>query len=146
MVQSYAAVMIGGIGAVVYSLSARLLLRLRIDDPVEAAPVHFFCGMWGLLSVGFFATKTSTELAYGYAADWGVFYGGSGKQLGMQVLGIVCIAAWSCGLSGILFLTLKRLGWLRADKEDEQQGLDLSQGIGTGIRASCFPCMPCCRD
>jgi hypothetical protein len=63
-----------------------------------------------------------------------------------QVLGIVCIAAWSCGLSGILFLTLKRLGWLRADKEDEQQGLDLSQGIGTGIRASCFPCMPCCRD
>jgi Amt family ammonium transporter len=89
MVQSYAAVMIGGIGAVVYSLSARLLLRLRIDDPVEAAPVHFFCGMWGLLSVGFFATKTSTELAYGYAADWGVFYGGSGKQLGMQVSGLV---------------------------------------------------------
>lgn len=33
------------------------------------------------------APQTSTEMAYGYADDWGVFYGGSGKQLGMQVRG-----------------------------------------------------------
>lgn len=29
--------------------------------------------------------QTSTQQAYTYARDWGVLYGGSGKQLGMQV-------------------------------------------------------------
>lgn len=29
--------------------------------------------------------QSSTEAVYGYANDWGVLYGGSGKQLGMQV-------------------------------------------------------------
>ncbi|EFN53469.1 hypothetical protein CHLNCDRAFT_136742 [Chlorella variabilis] len=146
LVQSYAAVIIGAIGALIYTTFTKVLLKFQIDDPVEAAPVHFFCGAWGLLSVGFFATQTSTEMAYGYADDWGVFYGGSGKQLGMQVLGIVVIAAWSCGLSGGMFLVLKKLNWLRADKDAEQQGLDLSQGIGSGLRGNCFPCLPCCND
>jgi hypothetical protein len=33
--------------------------RLRVDDPADAAPVHFFCGAWGVLSVGFFALEAS---------------------------------------------------------------------------------------
>ena len=39
-----------------------------------------------------------------------------------------------------------QLNWLRAPKDDEQQGLDLSQGIGSGLRASCFTWLPCLRD
>lgn len=34
--------------------------------------MHLFCGAWGVLAVGFFATETSTQLAYGYANDWRV--------------------------------------------------------------------------
>ncbi|KAI7846332.1 hypothetical protein COHA_000169 [Chlorella ohadii] len=127
MVHSYAAVVIGAVGAAVYLGASKLLLRLRIDDPVDAAPVHFFCGAWGVLAVGFFATETFTNAAYGYAADWGVFYGGSGRQLGMQLLGMLCIAAWTCSLSFILFWCLRKAGWLRVDKESEQQGLDIAQ-------------------
>jgi Amt family ammonium transporter len=37
-----------------------------------------------------------------------VFYGGSGKQLGMQLLGVVVITAWTCTLAGALFLLLKK--------------------------------------
>lgn len=131
--------------------------------------MHFGCGAWGVLAVGFFATEasrpladrdagwvgagrekrraearpdvapppgppaplqTSTRLTYGYANDWGVFYGGSGKQLGMQLLGLVIIAAWSCTLAGVVFWTLRRIGWLRVDKEAEQQGLDITQVSG----------------
>ncbi|PRW61429.1 ammonium transporter [Chlorella sorokiniana] len=146
MVTSYAAVIIGAIGAFVYMGASKLLQRLRIDDPVDAAPVHFFCGAWGVLAVGFFATETFTKAAYGYAADWGVFYGGSGRQLGMQLLGLVCIAAWTCALSFLLFWSLRKAGWLRVDKESEQQGLDIAQGIGSGIRPNCLPCLPCCRQ
>lgn len=72
-----------------------------------------------------------------------MFYGGDGKQLGMQLLGLVVIAAWSCTLAGAVFWTLRRIGWLRVDKEAEQQGLDITQGIGSGIRGSCLRVLPC---
>ena len=31
-----------------------LLQKLKIDDPVDAAPVHGFCGMWGCIACGLF--------------------------------------------------------------------------------------------
>jgi hypothetical protein len=39
-----------------------------------------------------------------------------------------------------------QLDWLRTSKDAELQGLDLSQGIGSGMRGNCFPCLPCCQD
>lgn len=55
------------------------------------------------------------EIAYGYANGWGLFYGGSGRQLGIQVLGALVIAAWSCSLSGLVFFALKKVGCLGRD-------------------------------
>lgn len=130
LVQAYAAVVIGIVGAFVYTFASKLLHRLQIDDPLDASPVHFFCGMWGVLSVGFFSTETSTELAYTYANDWGVFYGGKGYQLGMQVLGVLVIAAWTCTLSGTLFLLLRKVCWLRVPGAVEEKGLDMVQSLG----------------
>ena len=54
-VNSTGAVAIGLIAGVIVCLPSFLLERLRIDDPVGAVPVHFFNGIWGLLSVGIFA-------------------------------------------------------------------------------------------
>lgn len=51
----------------------------------------------------------------------------------MQVLGIVAVAAWSGVCSGALWLVLKHLGWLRVTSKVEDQGLDHSQSIGTGV-------------
>ena len=36
---------------------------------------------------------------------------GKGYQLGMQVLGIVVISAWACGLSGLAFWLLDKVGF-----------------------------------
>lgn len=33
--------------------------RMHIDDPLDASPVHFFCGAWSLLASGLFATEVS---------------------------------------------------------------------------------------
>lgn len=39
-----------------------------------------------------------------------------------------------------------QIGWLRASKTDEQEGLDLTQGVGSGLGGTCFPCLPFFRD
>lgn len=64
VVEPHGACFIGAVGGLIYYASAQLLLKLRIDDPLEASSVHFFSGMWGVVSVGMFATKSGIEMAY----------------------------------------------------------------------------------
>mmetsp|Transcript_28274 Transcript_28274/g.72706 ORF Transcript_28274/g.72706 Transcript_28274/m.72706 type:complete len:447 (+) Transcript_28274:359-1699(+) len=125
VVEPYAAIIIGFIGAPVYYYASMLLKKLRIDDPLDASPVHFFSGMWGVFAVGLFATED-----YLGGESWGAFYGGGGGQLGNQVAGLIGIAAWSCGTSGILFFAMKYAGVLRVPIEDEVMGLDESHHGG----------------
>ena len=54
LIDSWAALVIGIIGSVLYSSSVVLLSKLRIDDPIEAFQVHGICGLWGLIAVGIF--------------------------------------------------------------------------------------------
>ena len=48
-VRPWGALVIGAIGGCVYRLISRLLTRLKIDDPIDAVPVHFGAGLTGLL-------------------------------------------------------------------------------------------------
>ncbi|CAD7698915.1 unnamed protein product [Ostreobium quekettii] len=135
VVEPYGAVLIGMIGGAVYKAASAALLRLRIDDPLDAGPVHFFGGVWGVLSVGFFATPANLRNAYGVDVPMsedsaGLFYGGNGKQLGVQILAVVAIAAWSCSISLMMFLVLKHYGVLRVPQDEEITGLDVSQHSG----------------
>jgi len=90
VVTAYGAVFIGASGGIVFKLFSWLMLKLRIDDPLDAFAVHGGCGMWGLLMGGFFATEEFVKQTYGdQHPDWGVFYGGNGTQLGAQIIGIL---------------------------------------------------------
>lgn len=53
-VQSYSAIAIGVIAGFWYIFSCRLIVRLKVDDPVNASQIHLFCGIWGVLAVGLF--------------------------------------------------------------------------------------------
>ena len=64
VVEPWAALIIGIVGGLVYFLACKLLDKLRIDDVVSASPVHMFCGMWGVLSPGIFATQKNWDYAY----------------------------------------------------------------------------------
>jgi len=131
VVEPYGAFFIGVIGGFVYYGTSSMLKKMRIDDPLDASPVHFFCGMWGVVSVGFFATEYNTSSAYGTSPDdYGCLYGGGGKQLGIQIVGTLSIAAWTCATSGLMFFILKKMNILRVSKEDEQMGLDESHHGG----------------
>lgn len=130
VVEPYAAAAIGVVGGLVYYFASMALKKMQIDDPLDASPVHFFSGIWGVISVGLFATPANLLNAYGSKTDVGLLYGGNGAQLGVQLLGAASIAVWTCGISFVLFLMLKVFGILRVPQEEEITGLDISHHGG----------------
>ena len=53
-VKSYSAIVIGFIAGFWYIFSCRLMIHLKVDDPVNASQIHLFCGILGVLAVGIF--------------------------------------------------------------------------------------------
>ena len=100
---------------------------LHIDDPVGAVAVHCLNGIWGTLAVGLFATTTAPGYAITNAEGetiTGLFYGGGFELLGLQLLGIVSVTAWTVVAITITFLAIKAIAGLRVTKEEEMIGLD----------------------
>ena len=91
----------------------------KIDDPVGAISVHCVCGALGTILTGLFATGITTEA--------GVFYGGGFHFFGVQLLGVVSVAAYVAVIITIVFQLIKHTMGLRADAEDELRGLDVSE-------------------
>lgn len=56
------AILTGFIGGVVYKFGAKLLIKLKIDDVVNAIPVHAFAGAWGTLAAGLFFRRQFIQL------------------------------------------------------------------------------------
>ncbi|GFR51936.1 hypothetical protein Agub_g14457 [Astrephomene gubernaculifera] len=137
VVEPWAALIAGLTGGWVFDAVCALFLKLRIDDPLSAAPMHAFCGAWGVFFVGLLAKREYICDAYGrdcsegnWIAD-GLFYVGDGRLLASQVIGIICIFAWVFGLMTILFAALKAVKVLRISAEEEQAGLDVSKHGGS---------------
>lgn len=86
--------------------------KLHIDDPVGAIAVHGCNGLWGTIACGLFSVST------------GLFYTWNFSQLVVQLLGIVCIAAWTIACMVALFQILKHTCGIRATKTEEIEGLD----------------------
>ena len=45
---------IGFVGSQLYSIISRILIKLEVDDPLEACLVFGLQGFWGSMSVGLF--------------------------------------------------------------------------------------------
>jgi Amt family ammonium transporter len=129
------ALVIGVVAGVVVVLATDLLEHLRIDDPVGAVPVHGFCGIWGTLSLGLFATgqfgaptPTGADTS---AVVTGLFYGGGLAQLKIQALGSLSVTAATLAASLVLMYGVKAIGWLRVSREGELEGLDKHEHGGS---------------
>jgi Amt family ammonium transporter len=130
-VYPWAAFVIGIVAGWFYLLGSKLLVRFRIDDVVDAVPVHLFGGAWGLISTGLFSPRHLLNEAYGRSIHEGWFYAwgnGSGDftVIGIQLLAVVWIFGWVVIVFGHFTLVLSALGLLRADKYAEELGMDLS--------------------
>jgi len=108
------AVIIGIIAGIVLVFGVGLFDKvLKIDDPVGAISVHGLSGATGTILVGIFAT------------DGGLLYGGGMGLLGIQVIGVLAVAAWALGLGFLLFFVLKKTIGIRVEKIVEEEGLDI---------------------
>ena len=128
---AFGSIVIGAVAGVLVVFGVWLLdYKLHIDDPVGAVAVHMMNGIWGTLAVGLFATPTAPGYSIANAAGGeikGLFYGGGFELLGLQILGFVAVAAWTAVTITILFLVIKSTIGLRASREEEIKGLDITE-------------------
>ena len=59
-----------------------------------------------------------------FATEGGLFYGGGFAKLGIQLLGIVSVAAWVLATMFIIFTVIKKTIGLRVSEKEEIDGLD----------------------
>lgn len=111
-VEPYAAAAIGLISGFWYILSCWIMVKIKVDDPVDATQIHAFCGLLGLVSVGFFDV------------DRGLLYTGSAYQLGIQLLGALSLFLWTSFVSFPYFYFINKNKRLRVPAIYEIIGLD----------------------
>ena len=118
-VEPWSAVVIGAIAAPIMMGSVWFIENiLKIDDPVGAISVHGTCGLWGILAVGIFANgNNGTE---GLVA-------GNGTQIVSQLISMGVVLAWALVTGFAMFLLLKYTMGVRASRQEEEQGMDLSE-------------------
>jgi Amt family ammonium transporter len=132
-VSPLSALVIGVGSAGVSFLAVSMKPKTKIDDSLDVFGVHGVAGIFGALSTGLFASA-----AVNPAGADGLFHGNP-KLLLIQMVGVGATLVWSGGLSFGLLKVLDATMGLRVAKEDEQEGLDLSEngelayGVHTGV-------------
>ena len=120
---------IGAAAGIVCYLAINLKFKLGYDDSLDVVAVHLVGGLLGSLLLGFFADASVNP-----AGTDGVFYGGGWSLLGEQAIAVIAVGLFSGIMSLIIAMVLKVVlpKGIRADEEEEEQGLDLTQHSETG--------------
>jgi len=100
------AVIIGAIGGIICMYGMKLMDMLKIDDVVMAIPAHLFAGIWGTLVVAW----TNPDATFK-----------------AQLIGVISYAVFTLISCLILWTIIKTVIGIRADKDDEEYGLDMSE-------------------
>jgi len=135
-VEPWAAFVIGLCAGWIYLGASALILRFKIDDAVDAIPVHMFGGAWGVIATGLFssprrmATAAYSTQNVGWFYEWGR---GSGNftLMGLQLVSVLFVFGWACVTFTPFCLVLKYLNWLRIDPLEEEVGMDISRHKGS---------------
>ena len=104
-VQPWAAICIGTIASFIYKGAGALIThpKIRIDDPLDAVPVHCCCGLLGIFMPGFFAYPAYLdEVAVTAGRGGGAFYG-YGANLGIQCIEFLVIFGWTVAWAIVVF-------------------------------------------
>ena len=114
------AIFIGLVGGALCYFAVRMKARLGYDDALDVVGVHGVGGLWGALATGLFAS-----LAWNPDGANGLFFGNA-NQLLIQAIGAAATIAYSVVLTFIILKIIDAVIGLRADLDDEVQGLDVT--------------------
>ena len=142
-IDNWSAVLLGVVSGFVTRNSSSLLVRLRIDDPLDATSVHFSNGCLGTLWLGLLGRKDLLVLA-GHKTDGGLLMGGGFDLFGSQLLGIIfCTAFTSAAITTACVLYyFSSLWWEKFtggtsdviaednDQDQNQDGADVDEERG----------------
>jgi len=128
------AAIIGAVAGVLVVLSVFFLEARGVDDPAGAISVHGTCGLWGVLSVGIFATgeygagwngvvRDGMVKLYGSDGVRGLLYGDV-SQFIMQAIDVCVLAVFGFAMAYVWFKVSDLITPLRVGKETEIEGLD----------------------
>jgi ammonium transporter, Amt family len=107
------AMIIGFVSGSVTVLGSLLLIKLKIDDAVNAIPIHAFGGTCGTLLFCFFAMPEQLTLHAKL------------HQFLIQLLGISINFVWAFGAGFIMFTLIDKTIGLRVSPEEEEKGLNI---------------------
>jgi Amt family ammonium transporter len=111
-------ILVGLVAGVVCALAVGLKYRFGFDDSLDVVGVHLIGGLWGTLSVGLFASASTT------AGVDGLFYGGGLDQLWRQAVGAFAVLIYSFVVTLVLGWAIQRTIGFRISREDEVTGID----------------------
>jgi Amt family ammonium transporter len=128
------AAIIGAIAGVLVVYSVFFFEAKGVDDPVGAISVHGINGLWGVLSVGIFATGeygagwngvVREEMVKLYGSDGvrGLLYGDF-SQFIMQIIDCATVAIFGFIMAFVWFKISDLITPIRVSKETEIEGLD----------------------
>ena len=128
------AAIIGFIAGVLVVYSVFFFDNRGVDDPVGAISVHGVNGLWGVLSVGIFATgeygagwngvvRDAMVKAYGSDGVRGILYGDP-SQLVMQLIDAAVVAIFGFCMAYVWFKFSNLITPIRVSEETEIEGLD----------------------
>lgn len=100
----------------------------HIDDAVGAFAVHCVSGTIGMFGCGFFSD--------GLACEKGVFFGGGGHLLGVNMLGCAAVLGFGAAAMAIVYAVLKFTIGVRVTREAEAAGTDVA---AFGLSETSYP-------
>lgn len=115
---------IGLIAGVLVVFAVLFFDRLQVDDPVGALSVHLVNGIWGTLAIGLFADASAAPVT---GPHNGLFFGGGFTQLGVQLVGVLSVGAYTFVVAFLAWAIIKAVMGMRVTPEEEWEGLDLGE-------------------
>ena len=113
---------VGFLAGVICALAVGLKNKFKFDDALDVVAVHLVGGVFGAITIGFFATKMTNS-----AGANGIFYGGNWSLLAHQIIAVLAVVVYSFVVTYILAKVLDKTIGLRVSEESEYEGLDVSQ-------------------
>lgn len=95
-------------GAIITTLSSYLMIRLKLDDPVDAVSVHLSAGIWGTIVGPIIATSSENI------------------SISSQIIGVALSGAISFIPTYAFILLLKRFSTINIRKEEKKPNVNLN--------------------